>query len=326
MLEVPISPPIYANKKMNNACYYSSVVLLFLLLFSCDSLPSEEALSEMSLEERWGYLEEGQTAEEVHHLLGAPVHTVQRGNIRLDQYDCALCLTKVGKNSGLMAWNPPVKGFEEEADLLHIGEAPSDLPTSILKGLSSSIFSTAPNASAPNLSENLEATWEELFEGIERFRGEEGRALREQLRRHAEGSALELQRFLEKNVGENLEGFLRLQEEMLRQGWEEHGDEAVQFLEQLTKELKDLDSKSRDSSSTKGQRAPEPTETAALTRADQWAAIKRGMEVQQVIDLLGEPTAKRRWSGNLEYTYECFTCVVTFNEQGQVWAWNSPEF
>lgn len=61
-------------------------------------------------------------------------------------------------------------------------------------------------------------------------------------------------------------------------------------------------------------------------REQQWKKIRNGLTKKQVIEILGEPNSTKHWSGNTEFTYECFTCTVTFGKTGKVWAWHSPSF
>lgn len=228
------------KKEMKKYCYCSMVMLLVTFASSCGSVPTQEELGAMSLEERWSYLEEGQTSEEVHHLLGEPVRTIQNGNIRLDQYACALCLTKVDATKGLLAWNPPVEGFEEEAQLFYIGEEPSDLGTSILKGITSSIFSNNGNTAInpTTSSQEIKDVLDGVFQEIEALGGVKGQELKEALQKNGAEGLAELRQFLDEHIGENGEQLVALQQQLLQQGWDEHGEEAIQALEKLTQELR----------------------------------------------------------------------------------------
>lgn len=218
---------------------YSLVAVLMVSLLSCNHWPTQEELASMSLEERWGYLQEGQSLEEVHHLLGQPIRTIQQGNIQLDQYDCALCLTKVSKHNGLLAWNAPVQGFEEEAQLIYIGEQPNG----ILENLSSMLPS----------GEEVESAGEDMKEALEGFlqemenqlSGEEGKEWRESLERNAKEGLQELERFLKEDIGEQAEEFLQLQQEFLEQNWEENREEVIQLLEELNQKLQELEEKNK---------------------------------------------------------------------------------
>ncbi|MFK7797831.1 MAG: hypothetical protein AB8E82_10290 [Aureispira sp.] len=297
---------------MKKAYGYGIIGILILGLWSCQGLPTAEALNNMTQEERWAYLEEGQTLEEVHHLLGKPIRTLQKRNIILDQYDCALCLTKVDENSGLLAWNSPVKGFEEEAELLYMGEAPRNWSRELLKNLPS-----LPKHSFEMPSkQEMEDVWKEVMNEIEELKGEKGENLLRILRKQSNDGLQELQRFLEEDVGDNAEEWLKAQREVLEKKWEERGPELINQLEQLTQELKNL----------KGEEAYEMVqqEDRPATRAEQWVAIRSGMNMDEVVALLGEPSSVKQWSGNTQFTYECFTCTVTFDRYGKVWAWNSP--
>lgn len=60
------------------------------------------------------------------------------------------------------------------------------------------------------------------------------------------------------------------------------------------------------------------------TSSSGWAQLKKGMSEAEVFQLLGKPTQKREWSGNTKYTFDCFTCTATFDEDG-LWAWHSPD-
>ncbi|MGH1334532.1 MAG: hypothetical protein ACRBFS_00275 [Aureispira sp.] len=308
---------------MKKYCHCSIVIILMAFASSCGNLPSQEELATMSLEERWAYLEEGQPLEEVHHLLGEPVRTIQKGNISLDQYDCALCLTKVDKHNGLLAWNLPVKGFEEEAQLFYIGEAPSDLTRTIMKSLSSSISSG--KESIKPYKENMEEVLDDLFQEIESLQGEKGQQLKETLQKNTVEGLEELRRFLKEDVGEHTEEWLALQKELMEKGWEEHGDEAIEFLDELTEEIKNLKVEDVKINNKNEPTAKEKEQGRPETRAAQWAAIKEGMTEEEVVGILGEPKSKKHWSGNIDYKYECFHCKVVFNERGKVWAWHSPE-
>lgn len=281
---------------------------------ACNQLPSQEEMASMSLEERWGYLEEGQSSEEVQHILGEPIRTVQQGNIQLNQYDCALCLTKVDKHSGLLAWNAPVKGFEEEAQLIYIGEESS----SVFEDLTSMLPSDEEvEAAGADMKDALEGLFQEMEKQLS---GEEGKAWREELERNAKEGLQELERFLREDIGDNTEGFLQLQKELLEENWEEHKDEVIQLLEELNQKLQELEENKEQ------EYPPSTTEREVpIGRAAQWAAVKKGMTEAEVIAILGVPNSKRHWAGNVIYKYECHLCRVTFNEQGKVWTWSSPD-
>jgi outer membrane protein assembly factor BamE (lipoprotein component of BamABCDE complex) len=294
---------------MNKAYGYGMIGILIWGLGACQGLPTAEELNNMTQEERWAYLEEGQSLEEVHHLLGEPIRTLQKRNITLDQYDCALCLTKVDKNSGLLAWNPPVKGFEEEAELLYMGEPPTNWSRKLLKSLPSLPKHTFELPSKQEIEEALNDVRRE----IEALKGEKGEKLLRILRKQSEEGLQELQRFLEEDIGENAEEWRRV----LEQNWEEHGPEIIEQLEQLTQELKNLKEEENYKIVEEEER---PT-----TRAEQWIAIREGMTMDEVVAVLGEPNSVKQWSGNTRFTYECFNCTVTFDRLGRVWAWNSPE-
>jgi outer membrane protein assembly factor BamE (lipoprotein component of BamABCDE complex) len=308
----------------------TTIALLSTLLLACESLPSTEDLAEMNLEERWSYLEEGQAVEDVHYLLGTPIQTIERGNIRLDQYDCALCLTKIDKNRGLLAWNPPVKGFEGEADLLTIGGGLNQLPAQLIDGVTSIVGEVASELSeVPEASQRaIEETLDGLFEGLERLQGDEGQELRTQLSRSSEELARLLGQFLEEHadeIGDGVEQLIQLQQQLLEEGIEEHGETLKQYLEELSRAIKEAERKKEAE-----EFVPifEPKEKTAPNsdRAKQWAALQKGMTQKEVVALLGRPTEQNSWAGQITYTFECHNCTVTFNERGRVWAWNSPGF
>ena len=294
---------------------YGIIGVLIWGIWSCQKLPTAEELSNMTQNERWAYLEEGQSLEDVHHLLGQPVRTLQKRNIILDQYDCALCLTKVDKNSGLLAWNPPVKGFEEEAELLYMGEPPRNWSHELLKNLPSLSEHTLEMPS----KREMEKILNDVRNEIEALKGEKGEKLLRILRNKSENGLQELQRFLEEDIGEHAEEWRKILEE----NWEAHGPEIISQLEQLTQELKSLKEEEvyrmvPPENSTDAQ--------APATRVEQWIAIQEGMTMDEVVALLGEPSSVKQWSGNTRFTYECFNCTVTFDRFGRVWAWHSPEF
>lgn len=291
---------------------YSLVAALMMSLLSCNHWPTQEELANMNLEERWGYLQEGQSLEEVHHLVGEPIRTLQQGNIQLDQYDCALCLTKVSKHNGLLAWNAPVQGFEEEAQLIYIGEQ----STNVLDNLVSMLPSGEEVESA---GEEMKEALEGLFQEMEKqLSGEKGKEWRESLERNTKEGLQELERFLREDVGDNTEGLLQLQKELLEKNWEEHGEEIIQLLEELQQKLQELEAEKEGPSSTTEIEVP-------TSRAAQWAAIKIGMTEEEVVAILGVPTSKSYWGGSIIYKYECHLCKVTFNEEGKVWTWSSPD-
>lgn len=72
-------------------------------------------------------------------------------------------------------------------------------------------------------------------------------------------------------------------------------------------------------------KGPSDAELEKMTRSEKWESLKKGMTEETVLRILGKPSSKKSWSGQTSYKFECFLCETTFNENGKLWSWYSPE-
>jgi len=70
---------------------------------------------------------------------------------------------------------------------------------------------------------------------------------------------------------------------------------------------------------------PSDAELEKMTRPEKWACLEKNMSEETVLKILGKPSSKKSWSGQTSYKFECFLCETTFNQNGKLWSWNSPE-
>ncbi|CAA6802088.1 MAG: Unknown protein [uncultured Aureispira sp.] len=70
---------------------------------------------------------------------------------------------------------------------------------------------------------------------------------------------------------------------------------------------------------------PSDRELEKMTRFEKWDCLEKRMTKETVVRILGKPSSKKNWSGQTSYTFECFLCETTFDENGKLWSWHSPE-
>lgn len=70
---------------------------------------------------------------------------------------------------------------------------------------------------------------------------------------------------------------------------------------------------------------PSNRELEKMTRSEKWECLEMGMSEETVLRILGKPSSKKTWSGQKSYKFECFLCKTTFDQNGKLWAWHSPE-
>jgi hypothetical protein len=69
---------------------------------------------------------------------------------------------------------------------------------------------------------------------------------------------------------------------------------------------------------------PSDEALSKMTRFEKWESLEEGMLQENVFRILGKPSSKKNWGGQTSYKFECFSCKVTFNENGQLWSWFGP--